>query len=273
MAAVGKHFLRIYALLFAFSFVSCSDEDDAPYDYTHIKPPTGELFLKEYHEENKPFYSFTYTKDNLLESMTFHRTRVISYVVAYNDSTGLPETMTAFHRNYKLQMKLHYETSQLASRLDHYRFTVNDEEAFKVSLLYDSLDRVVRTIQASDYELAPTYRDFEWVGNNIKSVKIYSDSNNPDVYPYRYEYTYDKKKNPFATVFKTLGYNIVENFPLCESNWTGLKIYEADKTSPSFTVTNKFSYYSMDYPYDRLTEGFRKQGPKENPVYSMFLYK
>lgn len=269
MAAGGKRFLRLYALFITLSFVSCSDEDDAPYDYSHLKPPTGELYLKEYQEDNEPFYSFTYTKDNLLESISFHRTRVVNYVVAYNDSSGLPETMTAFHRNYKLQMKLHFEED----RLGYYRFTVNDDEAFKVSLFYDSLDRIVRTIQSSDYELAPTYRDFEWEGRNIKSVKVYSDANNPDVYPYRYEYTYDNKKNPFATAFKSLGYNIAENFPLCESNWTGLKIYEADATSPAFTVNNKFSYFSLDYPYDRLTEGFKKQGPEETPVYSMFIYK
>jgi len=250
------------------SATSCQ-EDESEIDFSRIKPVSDELFLKEYQQGGEKFYSFAYTPDKRLEGVTFYGTRTIEYKVVYNDTTRVPQFMESFFRNqYMLKMELQYAQA----RLEKYRFTVNGEEAFRVDLFYDSLNRVVRTFETSEQGLLPISREFDWIGGNVHKVRIYPADNNPDFVPSEYVYEYDNMRNPFATVYKSLGYNVPEGFPLCESNWTVLRGYKLGDSHPVFTVRNKFTYYGLDYPYERVAEGESKISGKEDPVYSVFVY-
>lgn len=268
MTAVSIRFVKLnigFALVV--TAFSCSSEDEG-FDYSQTYMGSGELLLTEYRENDNPFYAFTYTPDSRLNSITFFATKEITYSMTYNDSTGKPIYMSAVFGRNQLKMELTYQEDLL----EKYRFTVNDQEAFRVKLFYDSLARVLKTVYESDHELGSVVREFSWEGNNVSKVQIYS-ADNPAVFPYRYEYEYDGRVNPFLSVYKSIGYNLAENFPLCESNWTQLKVYEPGAKFPSFEVTNRFTYWGLSYPYDRLTEGRSSKDGREDPVYSVFIYK
>lgn len=267
-ARKSTYYISFFFLASIISSTSCQD-GGSEIDYSKIKPVSDELFLKEYQEAGEKYFSFTYTLDKKLAGVTFHRTRTIEYKVGYNDSTQVPEFMESFFRNqYLLKMELQYAQD----RLEKYRFTVNGEEAFRIELFYDSLNRVIKTFETSEQGFMSISREFDWIGGNVHKVRIYPADDNPDFVASEYVYEYDGMRNPFATVYKSIGYNVPENFPLCESNWTVMRGYRLGDNHPVFTLRNKFTYYGLDYPYERVTEGESEISVEQDPVYSVFVY-
>lgn len=254
-------------LAFALCISSCQTEDSV-FDYSSLPAPTGELYLKEYYQDSSLLYSFSYQNNERLRQVSFHQSRKINYEVVYNDTTGRPAAMVAQYSKYVLRMEFQFDSS----RLEAYRFTVNGQEAFEIDLVYDSLGLVVKAIESSDHRQGPVVREFEWLNGNVVKSTAYSLAGDADFVPSAYVYSYDTKKNPFATVYKSIGYNVVENFPLSAGNWTELKGYELGQSHPAFTVKNKFTYYGLDYPYQRISEGESDHYGKERPVTTTFVY-
>ncbi len=261
------------AMLLLVFFISACNKEAGEIDYSAIKPVSSELFIKEYEVDGETSFSFKYTDDKQLDELSIHRENLIRYQVNYDDAGLIPQNLqTLFRNRYLLRIELFYKQGNKNRVLDYYRFTVNDEESFKVELSYDSLDRVIYSVETANYGLVPIHREFEWVGMNVHKVRAFTIEPDAEFVPSEYVYEYDGMKNPFATAYRSIGYNVAENFPLCESNWTTLKGYDLGGTSPVFTVTNKFTYYGLKYPYERTSEGESKRIGSEEKVLSRFIY-
>jgi hypothetical protein len=110
---------------------------------------------------------------------------------------------------------------------------------------------------------------FEWEEGNIRRYEstMYGDMG---LITWVYEFQYDNYRNPYASVFREIGFNFVDYLPLTENNWVEMVVYEkGNENGTRVTFRNKFSY-GGNYPF--VKESVQLRGDDRQQIYAEYKY-
>jgi len=250
-------------LLSSLILFSCTPESSFDFQL----PPEKIRYLKYVYEDDNLVKSFEYEGDRLIKYMAYSDNDVSSIQFIYSEN-GLVDSAYMVEKKIKRDLVFLYQDS-LVSEL---KVWMNNQLRYRIVFDRDRIGRIIRMSWInSNYGFV---RDdyFVWDGYNItrQESKSYNGFDNPtDLYEFS---NYDQLWNPYNTVFKKVGFNLL-NFkplPLSENNWVEMVYYKKGDYGNKVTCINKFSY-SGRYPY--VNEFIVQDENNRHQIYVEYNYK
>ena len=222
--------------------LSCAGNEDY-FSPSGIEVIHGKYLLKEYDEDNKKLYSFSYAGD-YLESNTIYNDQGLTKYKYHYSETGRPDTIFVSQPHYDYYMIPEFNDT-LISLLNVY---FEGDLKLKYIMTYDDSNKIIQVSKVSIRSGLVARSLFEWEGNNIKTYEIQFMLVIPPV-DYVYEYKYDNRLNPYKNVFRNIGFNLIDFVPVSQNNWLTMVGYSKDYPQTRLTIRNQFAYSGPGYPF------------------------
>ena len=223
--------------------VSCSGNEEN-FSPDGIEVVHGKYLLKEYRENNKKLYSFSYNNDYLETNTIYGDNSLKNFVYHYSGIQGRPDTVIVTQPLYDYFIIPEF-TDTLISVLNIY---IENDLKLRYIMTYDQDNKIIQVSKVSVRSGLVARSLFTWEGDNIKSYEVQFMLVIPPV-DYVYEYQYDDRINPYKNVFRNLGFNLIEFMPISKNNWLTMVGYNKDYPQTRVTIRNQFAYSGPGYPF------------------------
>jgi hypothetical protein len=257
-------FRRIICLSLFFLALSCNknqqDENNKPFI---VVPFNADL--TQYTENNRIIYEFKYDSSRLVTHNDYSSNGAIMFNYKYNES-GRPDKIEVSQRLYNYVIYPIFDDTLLTEL----RVYIDDQFRSKYVMDYDNENRIIRVSRINSRNALLAATNIMWDGNNIKEYELKFNYVYPPIV-YKYQYEYDKQKNPYKNVFRGFNYNLIEFLPISENNWTTMVGYNEDYPQNKLTLKNTFSYAGQGYPFVKFESAIGYDG-KKSETYSEYKY-
>lgn len=221
---------------------SCAGNDDN-FSPSGLEVNHSMYLLKEYDEDSKKLYSFSY-KGEYLESNTIYDDYGLTNFDYHYNLPGRPDTIFVTQPVYDYYIIPEFNDT-LISVLNIY---IQNDLKLKYIMSYNDDNKIIQVSKVSIRSGLVARSLFTWEGNNIKTYEIQFMLVIPPV-DYVYEYEYDEWINPYKNVFRNIGFNLIDFIPISENNWLKMVGYNKNYPQNRLTIRNQFAYSGPGFPF------------------------